>query len=96
MNYTTLKPEDLEVLERLLEAPLRKDCRASLIAMYGEGGFRSKYLKEQVNKTFVCIKDCYMCGKCIPELEGPLLFLITDQMKCYVDDDEAESLEASF
>lgn len=88
MKYTILKPEDLEVLERLMELPLEDECRKSLMRMYGEDGYRSKYLREQMQEhPRLCPKDCFMCGACIPELEGSLLFLITSEMKCYIDYD---------
>ena len=85
MKYTILKPEDLEVLERLMELPLEDECCKSLMEMYGKDGFRQKYLNGQTKRPKLCPKNCFMCGACVPELDTSLLFLITSEMKCCID-----------
>jgi len=81
MEFTSLKPEDFEVLERLLESYLPKKDRETLLKKFGKDSHRSEVHRIQEKRYQTCDRDCLVCNMCMPYMEEPLLYLIVEEMK---------------
>jgi hypothetical protein len=92
-HYTHLKPEDLDILERLLEDSLSPKSKEYLQAIFGKGGHRSQVFAIQESASGNCDSDCPNCNVCAPHMEEPLLYLVTKEIQNLRGESQSKSAD---